>query len=366
MNDGAWREECETSIAGGVEPALSSIEGPVVAVAPELKAAGPSEEPFEVTPPIEAQPAPLADFPSGSGYGLDGSPQFRFVEPYVQPAYPIPEPPPARHPNFADASLFLVLLIVGLLITTGLLGAALYFHWLEHWFGLKSFEEAAKSTPTALGTQLLIYLIGLVGAVPFFRMIWGKGYFEGLHWHSATAYRLRYRLVGMAVACNVLAMVGNWLLPFPQHAPIDKLFSTSADAWMLACFGITIAPFFEEMIFRGFFLPAVATAWDWILERTTGRSPRPLDAAGNPQWSVGAMIFGSLVVSAPFALMHSAQVGQAWGPLLLLYCVSLILCGVRLTTRSLAASTLVHSAYNFMLFAVMFAQTGGFRHMDKM
>jgi uncharacterized protein len=51
---------------------------------------------------------------------------------------------------------------------------------------------------------------------------------------------------------------------------------------------------------------------------------------------------------------------------LLLYCISLILCSVRLVTRSLAASTLVHSAYNFMLFAVMFAQSDGFRHMDKM
>jgi membrane protease YdiL (CAAX protease family) len=322
-------------------------------------------EPFLITPPIETGAAFLVDTEAGSEDGFDGRPQFRFAEPYLQPVYQIPGPP-ARHPNFADASLFLVLLTMGLLVTTGLLGAALYFHWLGRWFGLKNFEEAAKSTPIALGTQLLIYLIGLAGAVPFFRMIWGKGYFDGLHWHGGTAYRLRYRLVGAAVLCNVLAMVGNWLLPFPQHAPIDKLFSTSTDAWMLACFGVTIAPFFEEMIFRGFFLPAVATAWDWIAERTTGRSPRPLDAAGNPQWSLGAVIFASLVVSAPFALMHSAQVGQAWGPLLLLYCISLILCSVRLVTRSLAASTLVHSAYNFMLFAVMFAQSDGFRHMDKM
>ena len=78
------------------------------------------------------------------------------------------------------------------------------------------------------------------------------------------------------------------------------------------------------------------------------------------------MLFAALTVSVPFALMHADQVGKAWGPLVLLYCVSLILCTVRLMTRSLAASTLVHSAYNFLLFAAMFAQTGGFRHMDKM
>ena len=292
--------------------------------------------------------------------------QFHFAEP-VQSAgpqlYEAPQPRPVmRTPNFADAMLFLVLLLIGLVITVCALGAALHFHW----FGLKSFDAASKSTPVALGTQLIIYLTAIVGAVPFFRMVWGKSYFEGLHWHGPTAFRLRYRLVGTAFLCNLLAMAGNWLLPFPQHAPIDKLFSTSSDAWLLACFGVTIAPFFEEMIFRGFFLPAVATAWDWCRERMTHTSPRPLDAEGNPVWSGGAMVFASLVVSAPFALMHSAQLGQAWGPLLLLYCVSLILCTVRLKTRSLAASTLVHSAYNFMLFAVMFAQTDGFRHMDKM
>lgn len=337
--------------------------------APPENASSPAQ-PFLTTPSAEAEPRLLAESAIGRVDGLDAGPGFQFAEPYLQSDYltpePLPEPPVARHPNFADASLFLVLLTMGLLITTGLLGASLYFHWLDHWLGLKNFEEASKSTPVALGTQLLIYVTALVGAVPFFRMIWDKGYFEGLHWHAPTAYRLRYRLVFTAVICNVLAMLGNWLLPFPQHAPIDKMFNSSSDAWILACFGVTFAPFFEEMIFRGFFLPAVATGWDWINERTTGRRPRPLDASGNPQWSLGAMVFGSLIVSAPFALMHSAQVGSAWGPLLLLYCVSLILCGVRLLTRSLAASTLVHSAYNFMLFAVMFAQTDGFRHMDKM
>jgi hypothetical protein len=161
-------------------------------------------------------------------------------------------------------------------------------------------------------------------------------------------------------------MVGNAVLPFPKHAPIDQMFSTSKDAWMLAIFGITIAPFFEEMIFRGYLLPAVATAWDWCGEKITGQAPRTLDANGNPLWSAGAMIFAALMVSAPFALMHSTQVGKAWGPLVVLYCVSLVLCTVRLVTRSLASSTMVHSVYNFILFAIMFWQTDGFRHLDKM
>lgn len=267
-----------------------------------------------------------------------------------------------RTPNFGDAAIFLMMLLMASLITIGAVGAALHFHWL----GLRSLAQAQNDTRLALGTQFLLYGIAFAGAVPFFRMAWGKRYFAGLHWHGATAFRLRYRLAGTAVLCNAIAMAGNWLLPFPEHAPIDKMFGSTRDAWMLMGFGVVIAPFFEEMIFRGFLLPAMATAWDWCVERSTQAQPRPLDAQGNPVWSFGAMVFAALVVSAPFALMHSAQVAKAWGPLLLLYCVSLILCTVRLATRSLAASTLVHSAYNFMLFAMMLWQTGGFRHLDRM
>ena len=274
--------------------------------------------------------------------------------------------PPVRTPNFADALLFLVLLLMGVLVTSGVLGAALYFHWFDRWLGIHGLEDAAKSTPVALGTQLMMYVIALSVAVPLFRMIWRRAFFSGLHWNGVTAYRFRYVLFGTAVVCNLLAIAGNWLLPFPQHAPIDKLFGTQKDAWLLACFGVAIAPFFEEMIFRGFLLPALATAWDWLGERLHHRLPKPPDTAGNPIWSGGATVFAALLVSAPFALMHSAQVGNSWGPVTLLYCISLILCAVRLKTRSLAASTLVHASYNFLLFAVMFAETGGFRHMDKM
>ncbi|WP_263357448.1 CPBP family intramembrane glutamic endopeptidase [Acidicapsa ligni] len=269
---------------------------------------------------------------------------------------------PIRHPNFADASLFLLMLLMGFLVASGALAFALHFHL----WGLHSFAQAQNSTVIALSTQVLIYVVGVGAAIPFFTMVWGRGFFPGIHWHGATAFRLRARLVLTAAFCNVLAMLGNLVLPFPKEAPIDKLFGSQSDAWMLLVFGVTIAPFFEEMIFRGFLLPALATAWDWCHERLTGALPRGLDAEGNPIWSMPAMIFAALAVSAPFALMHSAQVAKSWGPLSLLYCISLVLCAVRLTTKSLAASTLVHSTYNFFLFAVMLVETSGFRHLNKM
>jgi membrane protease YdiL (CAAX protease family) len=78
------------------------------------------------------------------------------------------------------------------------------------------------------------------------------------------------------------------------------------------------------------------------------------------------MVIASILVSVPFAAMHAEQQGYALGPFVLLILVSLVLCAIRLQTRSLAASVVVHSTYNFLLFAVMVISTGGFKHLDKM
>jgi membrane protease YdiL (CAAX protease family) len=155
-------------------------------------------------------------------------------------------------------------------------------------------------------------------------------------------------------------------MPGPEHAPIEDIFTSPGAAWLMFAFGVTFAPFFEEMFFRGFLLPSLATAWDWAIEQSTGKPARPLDANGHPQWSIFAMIVASIATSLPFALIHREQQGNAIGPFLLLIAISLILCAVRLKTRSLAASTFVHACYNFLLFFSMMIGSGGFRHMDKM
>ena len=157
-------------------------------------------------------------------------------------------------------------------------------------------------------------------------------------------------------------------MPGPTNAPIDKIFRSPGAAWLLFAFGVTLAPFFEEMFFRGFLLPALCTACDWIVEKMHAtRPPRPLDANGHPQWSLPAMIVALRRSPAfPSPCLHVEQQGYSLGPFLLLIVVSLVLCAVRLKTRSLAASTLVHACYNFIIFSLMLIGTGGFRHLDKM
>jgi Na+-translocating ferredoxin:NAD+ oxidoreductase RnfD subunit len=52
-------------------------------------------------------------------------------------------------------------------------------------------------------------------------------------------------------------------------------------------------------------------------------------------------------------------------PLSILFSVSIVLCLVRLCAHSLAASALVHAAYNGTIFVAIFIATDGFRHLDK-
>jgi hypothetical protein len=275
---------------------------------------------------------------------------------------PAPTPGEERIPHLGHVALLGLLVLFGFIGTFMLVPLALHFHL----FGISAIAQAATDYRYALGSQAVQYFITFAGSLIVFPLIWHRPFFEAIHWHGDSA-RLRIgRLVSVAVLCFFVAIVNGMLLPGPTNAPIDQLFHAPGAAWVLFLFGVTLAPFFEEMAFRGFLLPALCTAYDWTIEQITGRPRRPLDAFDNPQWSLPAMIIGSMLTSGPFALMHGSQTSWSLGPFLLLVFVSLMLCWVRLSTRSLAASAFVHATYNFMLFAFMLLGTGGFKHLDKM
>lgn len=295
----------------------------------------------DFTPPIDAIPAERPLFQS-------------WYQPEILP--------PTRIPNFGHLLILAVLGIFGTIGAVLVSQAALHFHL----FGISTVEKANTDIHYTLINMTVLYLIPFIASLLIFPLIWHKSLFAGLQWNAATAFHLRWRLFSAACVCLVLAMIDGLALPGPSSAPIDKLFQTPMEAWLLFAFGVAVAPFFEEIIFRGFLLPALCTAWDWTAEHITHTPPPPLGQNGQPQWSIPAMIVASILTSIPFALMHAEQIANSIGPLLLLYCVSLVLCWARLTTRSLAASVMVHSCYNFLLFSIMLYGTGGFQHLDKM
>jgi hypothetical protein len=360
-------------------------------------------------------------------------PWFPSLAPTPSPAQIEPRDPP-RIPHLGHL-LFLLLAIapIGLLATGLLMGVAMH----EHVFGVSTAQQAIGNVHYILGSEGFLYLVTFALALLIFPAFWHKPLLAGLQWNGKTALRLRYWLFSAAVICFLLALFSGQFFQGPTNTPIEKIFHSPGAAWLLFGFGITFAPFFEEMFFRGFLLPSLCTAADWIAEKVDPNGPlfvgwngrphwprngvataavsllsiptvfllafyikdghyaleivlpylallipfftilalrkspphdlaRPVAADGHPEWSMAAMVIGSLMTSIPFAAMHAEQTGYAVGPFFLLVGVSIVLCAVRLSTRSLASSVLVHSCYNFLLFSVMLVASDGFRHVDKM
>ena len=336
--------------------------------------------------------------------------------------------PPARIPHLGHLALLSAFLLFGFVCMSALMFTAMYFH-LD---GVSTPDQVKTNVHYLLGSEAFLYLVTLALSIPVFPLLWNKSFFDGIHWRGATALRLYRQLILIALGCFVLATLDQALLPGPEHAPIEEFFRSPNAAWLMFGFGVAIAPFCEEIFFRGFMLPALATSCDWIGEYVksenkwirpaliigsalasstivtiycavifggtsykgivffllfcfialvfgtaffwvylryqtiqAGLHTRPLDANSHPQWSIPAMVIASIVTSLPFALMHGEQTGYSIGPFLQVFAVSLVLCSVRLVTRSVAASTMVHACYNFMLFSTMLVATGGFRHFDK-
>jgi hypothetical protein len=95
----------------------------------------------------------------------------------------------------------------------------------------------------------------------------------------------------------------------------------------------------EELFFRGFLYP--------VLARRMG------------------IAWGIFFTALPFGLMHMFEYGYAWGIVLIIFLVGIVCTAVRARTGSVAASFIVHVAYNATDMFLIAAATGGFRHMEK-
>lgn len=208
------------------------------------------------------------------------------------------------------------------------------------------------------------YILTLLAAFYLFPPLWKRSFLQGIHWNGLAARRYWPRLVSAGLLLTVLAQVADHLFPSPKHPAIEHLMHTPAGAWTAMILGTLLGPVIEEIAFRGFLLPAFATAYDWLsLERTP---------AGMRRWTLTtdhskpALIFGALVSNIPFALLHGPQLEWAWGPVSVIFAVGLVLATVRIRTHSVAASTLVHLSYNLTIFFAAMVATGGFRHLDRL
>ncbi len=284
----------------------------------------------------------------------------------------LPSAPPQRIPNFGHMVLFFTITVVVMFLSgLSMLAVAMGLHLV----GPETPERLLREPRVIIPTMAVAYLITGTILWAIFNWIWRQPFTLGLRWNFAVVRQRWVKLLAGGITLSLVVQLLSNYLPVPKTLPIDDFFRTSADVWMVAIFGTFLAPLFEELAFRGFLLPSLASTWDWIGGRdrepqadglvsktaTAPDNPR----WGDPRWSIRAMVVSCALTSIAFALVHADQLAHAWAPLAVLFTVSLVLCGVRLWTQSLAASAFVHATYNGTIFTILFFATGGFRHLDK-
>ena len=269
-----------------------------------------------------------------------------------------PPEPPVRIPHLGHAALFLAITGVFLLLTQ------LLFLGLLHPPTISGKISAPSVSPKLLvGSEALSYIATLALAWFTFPLLWKRTFAEGIQANPDAARRNAFRLVPIGLVLSFAVQAMSSLATLPKDIPMDDFFRTPSDVWLVTAFGILLAPLFEEILFRGFLLPAFAIAYDWL---SLPRTPAALETwHSNNRLTRASLIFSSVLTSIFFAALHGQQTGFAWPVLILLFCVSLILSYVRLRLRSVMASTLIHASYNATIFLTAFIATGGYRHLDK-
>ncbi|MGA7155570.1 MAG: CPBP family intramembrane glutamic endopeptidase [Acidobacteriaceae bacterium] len=211
--------------------------------------------------------------------------------------------------------------------------------------------EAIPQHPgIALAAEALAYILTLSISIWLFPHLWELSFFRGIHWNALAARRYWYRIIPSGILLSVIAQLSLHFIPEPKSTPFDALLSSPHSAWLLALFAIFLAPFMEEIAFRGFLLPAFATAYDWL---ALERSPAGLDRwLRSSMHSTSALVFAAIFSSIPFVLLHANQLSHAWGVLGVLFGVSLVFSFVRIRSHSVACSALIHSTYNLSIFVL--------------
>jgi membrane protease YdiL (CAAX protease family) len=237
--------------------------------------------------------------------------------------------------------------------------------------------------------QMLAYLCILAFMVSIVKRVPGQDFGQAIRWNWPKNWSA-YLLAGMMLSFALQGIAH--FLPIPKELPMDRFFRTPGEAWALSLFGVTLAPLLEELFFRGFLYPVLVRRFGaaiLVLAAATGLS---LIYTGKLGWTRGLLpallmvglalaIRGSLdqvtarrfgvaiavlATAVGFSLIHAAQLGRAWGPVLVIFIVGMTLTLTRALTKSVAASLIMHMAYNGTLSILLFVGTDGFRHLERL
>jgi uncharacterized protein len=223
------------------------------------------------------------------------------------------DPASADYPfwSWRDAALF-----AGMAIPSFLLAIAL----TQGIFFLLPTNTAAPRLMTMQFSGFGFWFLCLYAML---RVRYGQPFWSSLAWTAPWPGAAFTLFLGPLLAFSVVIL--SIFLRTPEiQSSIHLLMQDRWSTLLIGVLATTLAPLFEELLFRGFLLP--------LLVRSFGT------------------LAAILLTSLPFTLLHGPQYHWTWQHLLLLFGASAVFCLVRLRTGSTAASTLVHATYNLTFF----------------
>src|SRR5205085_2982284 len=171
--------------------------------------------------------------------------------------------------------------------------------------------------------QFVAYLITFIFTRILITLRAQNDFWTAVKWNPPKSSSAAISAFGGATLALAVQLASS-VLPIPKSLPMDQYFRDAPSAYIMAAFGILVAPLVEELLFRGLLFP--------LLARSLG------------------IASGVVLTAGFFSLIHQSQLKHAWAPLLLLFVVGLALTITRAHTQSVAASWIMHCAYNATLF----------------
>jgi hypothetical protein len=250
-------------------------------------------------------------------------------------AVEVPESAPAPW-RVRDLFLFLAFVPIGFLVANILagLGYALIlpaFHWQLNREKLATDPFFLLSLQTFFYGLMLAYVYVLI-AVGHSQPFWAM-----LRWRRITAGRILACLAGGAFLTLAIALLPP-ILPDTNQFPLENMFNSRAAAYAIGVFAILVAPFMEELVFRGVLFG--------IFESQVG------------------LRFAIVTTAILFGGLHVPEYWGAWNHMLLIFFVGLVFSLARGRSGSLAPSVFLHVGYNGSMMIALFLSTQHFRNLN--
>jgi membrane protease YdiL (CAAX protease family) len=173
--------------------------------------------------------------------------------------------------------------------------------------------------PLLLPTQIAVYVAVYISLRVVFGLRYSKPVLRSLGWCAARFNLLVVGLGGILLAFIVSALAA--LVHTPKvPSPVESLMNSPVLLTLFGVMAVTLAPFFEELVFRGFLQP--------LLTRSLG------------------VIVGIVLTAIVFGSLHAPEYSFAWQYAVAVSLVGVVLGWLRVRSDSIIPCTVMHGAYN--------------------